>query len=141
VLLLQPTSPLRTSQHIIEAIAEWKKRTHQPLVSVCEPAHPPYLIFTENSKDDWKRLVDVPHGGRRQDIKHRFAQLNGAIYIQSVERLKLGHGFFEEGNTQFYFMPTSESIDIDTPMDLAFARILIVNRNNILHEGSNYGAV
>jgi CMP-N,N'-diacetyllegionaminic acid synthase len=141
VMILQPTSPLRTTQQIQQAIDQWHQQPCQPLVSVCEPTHPPYLLFAELSDASWQRVVDLPAGGRRQDMQQRFAQLNGAIYIQSVERLKLGHGFFEEGNTQFYFMPTSESIDIDTPMDLAFARILVVNRNNILHEGSNYGAV
>ncbi|MCL5796976.1 MAG: acylneuraminate cytidylyltransferase family protein [Gammaproteobacteria bacterium] len=125
VLLLQPTSPLRTTQHIQEAIAQWQHNPQQPLVSVCEPSHPPYLLFQEQGLQQWQRLVDLPQGGRRQDMTQRFAQLNGAIYLQSVQRLQQGYGFFEEGRTQFYFMPTQASIDIDTSLDLSLARLLL----------------
>lgn len=125
ILLLQPTSPLRTTQHIREAIAQWQQHPEQPLVSVCEPSHPPYLLFQEQGLQQWQRLVDLPQGGRRQDMAQRFAQLNGAIYLQSVQRLQQGHGFFEEGRTQFYFMATQASVDIDTPLDLALARLLL----------------
>lgn len=125
VMILQPTSPLRTTHHIQQAIEQWLTVASQPLVSVCEPSHPPYLLFAQRSDASWQRLVDLPAGGRRQDMQQRFAQLNGAIYIQSVSRLRQGYGFFEEGNTQFFFMPAHSSIDIDTPLDLALARILL----------------
>jgi CMP-N-acetylneuraminic acid synthetase len=125
LVVLQPTSPLRSVQHLDEAIALFLQLPQQPLISVCEPAHPPYLLFTEQDNGSWQRLVPVPQSGRRQDAKLRTAQINGAIYIQSVPRFDRLRCFFEEDNTQFYFMPTSASVDIDTPVDLALAQVLL----------------
>jgi CMP-N-acetylneuraminic acid synthetase len=125
VILLQPTSPLRSAQHINEAIEQWLTVPSQPLVSVCEPSHPPYLLFVEQSNGSWQRLSPVPFSGRRQDACLRSAQINGAIYIQTVARFNEQCCFFEEGQTQFYFMPVQASIDIDSPVDLALARLLL----------------
>ena len=129
VIVLQPTSPLRTTQHLDEAIALFFQSPQQPLVSVCEPAHPPYLLFTEQENGGWQRLAPVPQSGRRQDAHHRTAQINGAIYIQLVSRFNDTHRFFEEDQTQFYFMPIAASVDIDTPVDLALAQILLAVRS------------
>lgn len=125
IIILQPTSPLRSAQHINEAIQQWLTAPSQPLVSVCEPAHPPYLLFVEQTNGSWQRLAPVPISSRRQDAFLRSAQINGAIYIQSVSRFNDTHRFFEDDNTQFYFMPTNASVDIDTPLDLALARLLL----------------
>jgi CMP-N,N'-diacetyllegionaminic acid synthase len=125
IVLLQPTSPLRSAQHINEAIEQWLTAPSQPLVSVCEPAHPPYLLFAEQANGSWQRLAPVPVSGRRQDASLRSAQINGAIYIQSVARFNQQRLFFEEDHTQFYFMPIAASVDIDTPVDLALARALL----------------
>lgn len=125
VIVLQPTSPLRTVQHIDEAIALFSRSPHQPLVSVCEPAHPPYLIFHEQTDGNWRRLAPVPDSGRRQDAVQHYAQLNGAIYMVSVAQFAQSKRFFDEGNTQFYFMPQQNSVDIDTMQDLYLAQILL----------------
>jgi CMP-N-acetylneuraminic acid synthetase len=125
VVILQPTSPLRTTQHIDEAIVIFVNASSKPLVSVCEPAHPPYLLFSENPDGHWQRLAPIPESGRRQDAALRTAQLNGAIYIQSVARFNQQRRFFEENNTQFYFMPIAASVDIDAPVDLALAQLLL----------------
>jgi len=125
VIVLQPTSPLRTTQHLDEAIALFTQSPDQPLISVCEPAHPSYLLFSEQDNGSWQRLAPVPISGRRQDAKLRTAQINGAIYIQSVSRFNDTHRFFEEDHTQFYFMPIAASVDIDTPVDLALAQTLL----------------
>jgi CMP-N-acetylneuraminic acid synthetase len=125
IVVLQPTSPLRTSEQLDSAIAQWLANQDQPLVSVCEPAHPPYLLFAEQENSDWQRLAPVPSSGRRQDASQRYVQINGAIFIQSTQSLMQGKTFFEEGNSQFYVMPTAASVDIDTPLDLALAQILL----------------
>lgn len=129
VILLQPTSPLRTTEHIQQAIALWQQDISMPVVSVYEPQHSPYLLFSEQENGRWQRLSPLPKGGRRQDVKQRFAQLNGAIYIQSIERLQAGKGFFEEENTRFYFMSAETSVDIDTPLDLTLARVLLTEHH------------
>jgi CMP-N-acetylneuraminic acid synthetase len=125
IVLLQPTSPLRTAAQIDESISLFLQSPQQALVSVCEPAHPPYLLFSEQTDGRWQRLAPVPVSGRRQDEHQRSAQINGAIFIQSTPRLQQQRRFFEENNTQFYFMPTEASVDIDTPIDLALAQVLL----------------
>jgi CMP-N-acetylneuraminic acid synthetase len=125
IVLLQPTSPLRTVTQLNDAIQQWLGSPDRPLVSVCEPAHPPYLLFAEQESGGWQRLAPLPASGRRQDIGTRYAQLNGAIFIQTWSRLQQERRFFEENNTQFYFMSISTSVDIDTPLDLAMAQQLL----------------
>ncbi len=121
IILLQPTSPLRTTAQLDAAIAQWLTHDTRSLVSVCEPTHPPYLIFEEQSNGDWRGLAPLPESGRRQDMQHRYAQLNGAIFIQSTQRLIETKRFFEPEHSQFFFMPSEASIDIDSPLDLAMA--------------------
>lgn len=125
VVLLQPTSPLRTVEHLDAAIAQWLRNPNCSLASVCEPAHPPYLIFEEQTDGAWRGLAPLPTTGRRQDMKQRYAQLNGAIFIQSTQRLMQEKRFFEPSISQFFFMPSAASIDIDSHLDLAMADYLM----------------
>lgn len=125
LVLLQPTSPLRTAAHLDAAIDLWLQQPDQPVVSVCPPAHPPYLTFAHQPDGRWQRLAPLPASGRRQDSTAPYVQINGAIYIQSLTRLSQGLGLFEEDNTRFYVMPTQASVDIDTPLDLALVQLLL----------------
>lgn len=121
LILLQPTSPFRTSQHIKEALAQYDS-TCEMVVSVKETKSNPYYILREESEEGW--LVKSKEGNftRRQDCPKVY-ELNGAVYIIEVETLKL-KPLHEFKRIRKYEMDEMSSHDIDSMMDWKFAEIL-----------------
>jgi CMP-N-acetylneuraminic acid synthetase len=117
LILLQPTSPLRTTDDINAAISLLSTSEATSLISVTEPSHHPLKSFIKDEKGYLKGLVNnefpfMP----RQELPEVF-QPNGAIYIVEVaEFLKINKLFTEK--TIAYKMSTEKSIDIDTLEDI-----------------------
>jgi N-acylneuraminate cytidylyltransferase/CMP-N,N'-diacetyllegionaminic acid synthase len=121
--LLQPTSPLRTSQHLEESIELLFNKNAQAIVSVCETDHHPFWsnILPENGfMKDFLRpdIVDK----NRQDLP-KYYRLNGSIYLAYCDYIINNLGFFGE-NTYSYIMKVNESVDIDNEIDFKVAEIL-----------------
>lgn len=120
VVLLQPTSPLRTHEDIDCSLELCEKLHASTCVSVTESDKSPYWMFTVNPKGILKHLVrqsEIPT--RRQDLPKVYV-LNGAIYIAKIKYL-LQHRAFITKNTISYIMNKHNSIDIDTEEDLSIA--------------------
>jgi len=124
VLVLQPTSPLRTAADIDAAI-ELAITTGAPAVmSVCEPHPHPYLakrLAADGSLEDL--LPGLTGQGRRQDFPQAFVP-NGAIYLVRPAALRQ-HGSFCPPGTLPLVMPRDRSVDIDTADDLRLAEMLL----------------
>lgn len=124
VLLLQPTSPLRSAEDIRNALALFTQKRAEAVVSVCESEHSPLWMGTLgedlNLRDFLPREVLKSN---RQELQ-RFYRLNGALYLATWEFLKKNRNFFGE-KTYAYIMPRERSVDIDTELDLLFAEFLL----------------
>lgn len=122
VVLLQPTSPLRSVADIDGAIASMIQQDARACVSVVEPDKSPYWMY---SLDDSRHLVPLLEGSYacRQDIPTIYA-LNGAVYVAECEWLQRKQAFVSS-ETVAYVMPKERSIDIDTETDLAIANIIL----------------
>jgi CMP-N,N'-diacetyllegionaminic acid synthase len=119
ILLLQPTSPLRNTQHIDEAIEQYfrdRQDSQETLVSgysappktgwLCEVSDKGYLDFVfGEAKSIGTR--------QRQRLAERFYP-NGAIYISPISGFD---GNFYSEKTQLYKMSPEDSVDIDTLED------------------------
>lgn len=127
VVVLQPTSPLRTGEDIDGCIACCEEKLATACVSVTEPAHHPQWMFTLN---DAEVLLPISEqrGIRRQDLPAVYA-LNGAVYVAQTAWLFEARNFLGEG-AHGYVMPSSRSIDIDTEQDIAFAACLLQQQEN-----------
>jgi N-acylneuraminate cytidylyltransferase len=122
IVLLQPTSPLRTAADI-DAAFELLQSTGAPsCVSVCEVEQSPYWMFRLKKSGKLERLLPEDSGTtRRQDLPPIYI-LNGAIYIARVDWLLKSKSFLGEGCIA-YRMPKERSVDIDNVEDLeAFRR-------------------
>lgn len=120
LLLLQPTSPFRKSEHIDGAIKKFlSDKNALSSISVTENAKSPYLSRKINSKGYLENLFDVKSEKRRQDIPITY-YINGAIYLISIKDF-LKYKTFQTNKTLNYVMPYYSSIDIDEPMDLKMA--------------------
>lgn len=116
VVLLQPTSPLRTAADIDAAIELMLEKNADFCVSVTEPEASPYWMYNLDDEGKLKPLLEQEKFAvRRQDLPKAFA-LNGAVYIARTDKLKETKSFLTD-KTVAYVMPRERSFDIDTEID------------------------
>jgi len=128
VMLLQPTSPLRTAQDIETAIRLAVEKKAESVISVCETHQHPYLI-TRITEDG--ALVDFMSGApepgtssiRRQDMPPAYF-VNGAIYLTQCKVL-LDKRTLLPTRTFPYIMPPERSMQIDDPWDLYLVDMIL----------------
>lgn len=129
VLLLQPTSPLRTVTDIRKSIELAFAKRADSVVSVCETHQHPLWMKGVNEEG---KLVDLyPQSSaptRRQDLPSVFA-LNGAIYL-ALRTFLLSERTFISDCTYAYVMPENRSLDVDTPWDLHLADLILRDREH-----------
>lgn len=121
ILLLQPTSPLRTTSDIDNAIEKYFQTNSTSLVSVKELQDSLELIYKDEN-NRLKKYLPNDTSTRRQDFKTYYV-LNGAIYIISTAIYKEQKTFITD-DTGYYLMNAKSSVDIDEPLDLEIARVL-----------------
>jgi CMP-N,N'-diacetyllegionaminic acid synthase len=121
-VLLQPTSPLRTSMHIDKAFDMIKD--HSSIMSVCEVEHSPLWSNTLPEDLSMKEFISPKIKNVRSQDLPIYYRINGAIYIAEINYFKENKGFM--GNdTHAYIMPQDKSIDIDTIIDFKFCNLLL----------------
>jgi CMP-N,N'-diacetyllegionaminic acid synthase len=121
--LLQPTSPLRTNVHIMQACEAFQQRQASSLVSMCEVEVQPALYYVI---EDTKIKPLYSHGKKinnRQEVP-RIYKVNGAIYLFTREFFHKSSGFIDEG-TQIFLMDSACSIDIDSQSDFDAAGMVM----------------
>jgi CMP-N,N'-diacetyllegionaminic acid synthase len=127
IVLLQPTSPLRSIQHIKESLEIYTPDLDM-VVSVEEIYNPVYLCFDEDEKGYLKRVMENSFT-KRQDIPKVY-KYNGAIYIINVKSLKQAT-LSKFTKVKKYIMDEISSIDIDTPLEWEMAEY--IKKKNIVH--------
>ena len=132
VVILQPTAPLRTSQHIDEVITLLQNSDADSVVSVSPvPGHfNPYWQFIVQDGElhlfTGKPLSEIIT--RRQDLPETYTR-NGAIYALRTALV------FERGNLYGdhcipYVMRAEESMNIDSEEDFRLAEHILVRRKS-----------
>jgi CMP-N,N'-diacetyllegionaminic acid synthase len=123
-VLLQPTSPLRTTADIDAVLRLLFAKDARAVISVCETEHHPYwsnVLPVDGSMDGFLRPELINKNRQELPIYYR---LNGAIYTADCAYIRAKKDFF--GNqTYAYIMPRERSIDIDTRYDFRFAEFLL----------------
>lgn len=129
VVLLQPTSPLRTAADIAECMARFVPGVTDMAVTVTEAAANPYYDCFETDTDGnlhvSKGKGDIT---RRQDAPPAW-QMNGAVYVidpAALRRYPLGALPRRVPSP----MPRSRSVDLDTPLDWQIAELIIAQKNS-----------
>lgn len=125
VVLLQPTSPLRTAEDIDRCLEACLESSAPGCVSVTEPEHSPYLMYTLVGGRLHPLLDGQPYV-RRQDMPKVFT-LNGAVYVAEIGSLLQGEVLVTT-ETVAYVMPRNRSVDVDEEIDLSFCEVLLSMR-------------
>ena len=126
VVLLQPTSPLRSAQDIDGCLEHCRLLRAPACVSVSEPDKSPYWMYTIDAGEHLMPLLAGAQYQRRQDIPPVYA-LNGAVYVADCCWLQQ-HRTFVTPETVSYRMVPEHSIDIDTKLDLMACELLLTNK-------------
>ncbi len=113
IMLLQPTSPLRTKDDIIAVLDIMQERNADAVVSVTKTSESAY---------------ELGHADRLRPISalssRSFVIPNGAIYAITADAIDRGETWWT-ALTYCYVMPKTRSLDIDTVEDLAMAKQLM----------------
>lgn len=112
IIILQPTSPLRSYKHINDCIKKFEKKNLDSIFSVYKEK-----IFLWNKK---YRSITYDYKKRQNTQKmESFYVENGAIFIFKTNKfLRLKKKRRIISKFDFFEMPKSVSIDIDNPNDL-----------------------
>lgn len=115
IVLLQPTSPLRTAKHIDDAIKLCLQEERMSCASVTQVSQNPLWMYKMGKRKKLEPVISGVTPKRRQDLPN-FYRLNGAIYIANINWLK-DNGTFVNEQTVGYVMDAKSSLDIDSEKD------------------------
>lgn len=131
VVILQPTSPLRTSKHIKSAIKLFLScKNVDSLVSCVKVPHNfvPSSLMKINKKGFLEKYKkNSLNKYRRQDKENLIARNGAAIYITKT---KLLNKYIIGGKTLPYYMDPIDSVDIDDQKDWDMAELIFKNKVN-----------
>lgn len=124
MLLLQPTTPMRTGEDIVKAFEIYDEQQADTLISCYQEEYICDLV-TYYKDGDVAVPVNEQHnaGVRRQELPDLYVR-NGAIYISNIEYMIRERKIFG-GKLAMYVMPKERSVNIDTYYDLELARFLL----------------
>ncbi|MGB9979490.1 cytidylyltransferase domain-containing protein [Methanobacterium sp.] len=123
VVLLQPTSPLRTTENIDESIEFFCKKDCESVISVCEFEHSPYWSLKIENHYLKPNFGDKYFKMRRQDLPTLYLP-NGAIFISNPQNLMNYESFYSK-KIMPYLMSPENSIDIDSELDFKIAETIL----------------
>ncbi len=125
IMILQPTSPLRTSGDIDEAIKiiiEKDADSVMSMVKLEDFSIPKMKLIDEDGLILPLVIDEGAYSSRRQDEPDVYKR-NCAIYLTKTELIKSGNLFGSKSYA--YIMPVGRSVDINSLLDFEFAEFLL----------------
>lgn len=119
LVLLQPTSPLRTVEDIDGAVELFEKVGEEGVAAISEASDPPVLMRKVMDDGRMKRFLNKNSSVRRQDMDKVY-RINGSIYINLISKVNEYTSFND--NPVGYIMEKSHAVDIDELVDLEVAK-------------------
>jgi len=130
IMILQPTSPLRNSKHINEALKRFLEVQADSMVSITEVPHNmnPYSVM--QLQDDGTIIPFLKYD-EKKNIRHQkpvfYARNGAAIYICTYKCLLKKNSLYGDKIIP-YFMKKEESLDLDDEVDWNFAEYILNNK-------------
>ena len=128
-VLLQPTSPLRTAQHIQEANKKFEAHFDKFdfLVSVSD-AHKPTTLTRPIDEDESLKNFKLDYSNYARQQYHPEYSPNGAIFSAKPQAYLEQKHFYGEKSIA-YFMAKEVSVDIDDRLDFEYFYFILQQRN------------
>ena len=126
--LLQPTSPLRDSDDILDAYKMFTEKDAVSVISVSEVEHSPLRSNTLPKNLSLGRFFSNNiHTVQRQELQTYYC-IKGAVYFVKMEKLLESLSNLYSSRSYAYIMPKEKSIDIDDEIDFMLAQIIMEKR-------------
>ena len=122
ILVLQPTSPLRTNYDIDNSLKILIENKCQSVISMYLSDKPYEWYHSVDKKGFLKKIFNSSITNRQLSKKSYLP--NGAIYTSFIDNYKINKTFYNE-NSMGYIMPKNRSIDIDDIFDFKIAELLL----------------
>ena len=129
LLLLQPTSPLRTFDDIQKMIKFSISKKANSVVSISEVKKHPYWMYEKNIQNKLVPIIKSPMISNRQKLPPAFS-INGSMYFANKNWLTINRNFITE-ETYGFITPYENSIDIDDYDDFYYSEYILKKRKNI----------
>ena len=127
ILLLQPTSPLRSEKDIKKMINFVEKNNIKSSVSVTRTREYPQLTYSMNNKRRLKKEFKLYNQDHLRQKYKALYQVNGALYMAQTRWILKNKTFINQ-ETYGYEMPIERSIDIDDQYDWTVADFLLKSK-------------
>jgi CMP-N,N'-diacetyllegionaminic acid synthase len=125
IILLQPTSPFRTSTDIDKAIDKFHKSSKKTLVSATEFFQHPgdALVKSKDGKYNRLNLNSNHDNSRGRQFYPETLYIDGGIYISETLQFLMTNQLIGD-DPEIFITEQSHAIDIDTFFDLKVARAI-----------------
>lgn len=124
VIMLQPTSPLRTEFDIDLCIEYFSNNSSKACVSISEAESNPYWMYSLDQNSKIHPILEQKKEFYQRQKLPKVYQLNGAIYIAEKKWLQKNKSFITD-ETLGYIMPIERSVDIDTELDFKIVELIM----------------
>ncbi len=125
IVLLQPTSPLRTAQHIKDCLSLYTPNCD--MITTVKESCVSAVLCKENENGYLEKIIGKTNI-RRQDSEKLY-EYNGAVYVINAQAIKeKGLGGFTK--IKKCVMPAELSVDIDSMLDWLLVEAIIKQEKN-----------
>jgi len=128
VVLLQATSPLRTSADIDGAVRTLAATGATTCIGVTPSPKSPAWMFTRDEVGHLTPLLQKAGVTKRRQVLPPTYLVNGAVYVGDIAWVCENQSFFAP-DVVSWEMPGERSVDIDTDADFAVADYLMAQRS------------
>ena len=120
LLILQPTSPFRTRERVLQGITKFSVNQRSTVIGVSPAKSHPMWCFKIDENVMSPVISDTDFYLRSQDLPNVYT-INGAFYLIRPDELRSLRSFFKSKMIPLVMDQVMESIDIDTELDWVFA--------------------
>lgn len=125
VVTLQPTSPMRNLEDLVNGIEMFDKESSDSLITVYEDVKANGFGYYRMCENHRGKPEHKEHnmGIRRQEMRPMYVR-NGALYVTTTALLKRQKVLIGD-NPLLFVMPKERSIDVDSPIDFEYIEFLM----------------
>ena len=134
ILLIEPTSPLRTHKDIDGIIKFIIENKFDTAVSVSDVSNcHPNFMYTINKKKLKKSFSSLKFISKRRQNLDKIYFMEGSLYISKVKSFLINKNFVSK-NSGGYILPRWKSFEIDEPADISIIKSLLLNIKELDYE-------